>query len=421
MIALIRRLELGMRTALLVPIAVLPLLAGCGDLLEVEAPSRVQAEDLENAAFAALLVRSAVGDFDCALATYITTVGMVADEFKAVNIYSAEAGDYDRRAVNPARQQYAVNECGGYGGIYQPLSTAIWQADNALERLNGFTDAEVQDRAVLTQTAQAYAGYGRILLGESFCSAAINLSAELTSAQIFEQAEQLFTDAISGPDAELSHFARLGRARARLNLGDHDNAVADAQSVPDGFVRVARYSEASSRSFNEVYNRNNRVYGISTEARWRDAHHMGVPDERVLTVNTGDLGPNGLDTVWVQQKYVDFDTPIPIARWEEAQLIVAEIVGGQTAVDIINTLHRAHGIPDFASTDPAEIQAHVIEERAREFFVEGQRFWDIRRLEIPFDPPAGTPYPVLGGLYGDMRCFPLPNLERDNNPNIGSG
>lgn len=409
-----------LRVALLPLVIALPMLTACGELLEVEAPSRVQADDLEGAAFAALLVKSAVGDFDCALATYITTVGMVSDEFKAVNIYSAEAGDYDRRAVNPARQQYATLECGGYGGIYQPLSTAIWQADNAVEKLNGFTDAEVQDRAVLLQTAQAYGGYGRILLGESFCTAAINMSAELTSAEVFEQAEQLFTEAIAGPDPDLSNFARAGRARVRLNLGDDAGALADAQAVPAGFVRNALYSSADNRAYNEVYNRNNRLYGISTENRWRNAQHMGVADPRVATVNTGDLGPNGIDTVWVQQKYLTFETPIPIARWEEAQLIIAEVSGGQTAVDIINELHARHGIPAFSSTDEAEIRAHVIEERARELFVEGQRFWDIRRFEIPFDPPAGTPYPVLGGLYGDMRCFPLPNLERDNNPNIGA-
>lgn len=406
--------------ALLSLIAVGPLLAGCEGLLDVEASSRVQAEDLDDPAFAELLVRSSVGDFDCALATYITTVGMVADEFMAVNIYSAEAGDYDRRAVDPARQQYADTECGGYGGIYQPLSIAIWQADNALGKLVEFDDSEVDQRPALIQTVQAYGGYGRVLLGESFCSAAINMSTELTSTQIFEEAEQLFTEAIAGPDDDLATFARMGRARVRLNMGDDAGALTDASAVTEGFERISRYSQASSRAYNEVFNRNNRVYGVSTETRWRNATHMGVEDPRVRTISTGDLGPNGLDTVWVQQKYETLDSPIPIASWEEAQLIIAEIEGGQTAVDIINALHDRHGIPHFNSADPAEILAHIIEERARELFLEGQRFWDIRRFELPFDPPVGTAYPVLGGLYGDMRCFPLPNLERDNNPNIGS-
>ena len=69
--------------------------------------------------------------------------------------------------------------------------------------------------------------------------------------------------------------------------------------------------------------------------------------------------------------------------------------------------------------DATEILDHVIEERRREFFLEAHRFWDHRRMLIPFDPPVGDPYPK-GGFYGDTRCFPLPDLERDNNPNIGS-
>ena len=33
-------------------------------------------------------------------------------------------------------------------------------------------------------------------------------------------------------------------------------------------------------------------------------------------------------------------------------------------------------------------------------------------------PETGAPY-VSGGTYADQSCFPLPNVERINNPNIG--
>jgi hypothetical protein len=68
------------------------------------------------------------------------------------------------------------------------------------------------------------------------------------------------------------------------------------------------------------------------------------------------------------------------------------------------------------------VQAQVREERRRELFLEGQRLGDIIRFDITMTPPAGTPYPVKGGLYGTDRgsqlCFPLPDVERNNNPNI---
>jgi hypothetical protein len=396
------------------------IMAGCSDLLDVNAESRVQAENLNDPGFAGLLVRSAIGDFECALAQYVMLTGTVADEFIGVHIYSSEAGDYDRRSVSAARQQYATYECGSFGAIYQPLSTAIYQADNALEKLTGWTDAQVPGRAQLIQQAQAYAGYGRVLLGEGFCTAAINLSAELTSDQVFAQAEALFTQAIAGPDATMANFARLGRARARRNLNNSAGALTDAQAIPAGFSVVARYSDATNRNRNEVFGRNNRDYGISVEAVNHNPTHMGVPDPRVRATNTGDFGPNGRDIVWAQQKYPTAAASIPIARYAEARLIIAELAGGQTAVNIINEFHLANGLPLFASVDPAAIRAHVIEERARELFLEGQRLWDIRRFDLPFNPPVGAPYPVLGGSYGTTRCFPLPDLERDNNPNIGS-
>ncbi len=403
-------------------LAVTTVVAACDSLLEVEAPSRVAAEDLEDASFAELRVTSTVGDFDCALVNYIVTTGVVVDEFIGAHTASAEGFDYDRRTVDEFRQQYATRECGSLGAIYQPLSTAIWQADQAITLLNSFSDADVANRATLIQTAQAYGGYGQVLLGEGFCTAAINLGPELTPNEVFASAEVLFTAAIGGPDAQLANMARLGRARARLNRGDTGGALTDAQAIPVGFIQNAQYSEAVTRSYNLVYSRNGLGQTNSISPQTRDLTFGGVLDPRTAVVNTGLTGGDGETIVWTQQKYLSLGTPIPIARYEEAQLIIAEIQLGQPAVDIINVLHAAAGLPAYVPidvNDATEILDHVIEERRREFFLEAHRFWDHRRMLIPFDPVVGTPYPK-GGFYGDTRCFPLPDLERDNNPNIGS-
>ena len=97
----------------------------------------------------------------------------------------------------------------------------------------------------------------------------------------------------------------------------------------------------------------------------------------------------------------------------------AEIDGGQAAVTIINALHTAAGLPAFSSTNEAEIQAQVIQERDRELFLEGHRMWSIRRHNLALNPATGTAYPIKGGTYGDTRCFPLPDIERNNNPALG--
>ena len=66
----------------------------------------------------------------------------------------------------------------------------------------------------------------------------------------------------------------------------------------------------------------------------------------------------------------------------------------------------------------AAVLAQIVEERRRELWLEGHRLGDLRRYNLPFSPAAGTPYP-FGGVYGNQTCFPLPDIERINNPNIG--
>ena len=125
--------------------------------------------------------------------------------------------------------------------------------------------------------------------------------------------------------------------------------------------------------------------------------------------------------VWATTKYTSLVDPIPIARWEEAQLIIAEVAGGATALAIIDALHAQAGLPSFSSTNPTatQITDHImLEERRRELFLESHHLYDMRRFDLPFLPPAGTPYPDKGGFYGTATCFPLPDVERDNNPNL---
>jgi hypothetical protein len=132
----------------------------------------------------------------------------------------------------------------------------------------------------------------------------------------------------------------------------------------------------------------------------------------------GRKAADGITALWNQQLYTGRESPIPIARWEEAQLIVAEAAGGQTAVNIINNLRSRRGLPaNYAGGTAAEIRAQVIAERQRELFLDGHRLGDVARYNLPLFPAVGVVYPK-GGVYGDQRCFPLPAVEINANPNI---
>jgi hypothetical protein len=399
------------------------LLTGCSGLLDQEAASSIAAENLDTPAAAPLLAISAIASFSCAQTQVNFYTGLIADEL--IDAQPALVGwDLDRRTVTSSSGTHTLpcSTSRQVPGLYTPLSVARYQADDAVARLEKLSDDQVANRAQLIGQVAAYAGYSLALLGESMCSAAIDVGPELTPAQLFTEAETRFTKAIdrataAGDNATLN-MARLGRARVRLDLNKKADARADAVLIPAGFQVNAAHSTTIVRTQNRIYDALFQGNWASVDPSFRGLTFGGVPDLRVGHVT--DVGRNGADNItrlWRTDKFPSLTAPSPIGKYAEAQLIIAEIDGGQAAVDIINALHDKAGLPHFTSTDPAEIQAQVIQERSRELFLEGHRLWDMIRFALPLVPPPGAPF-KSGGTYGSQLCVPLPDVERLNNPNI---
>lgn len=424
--------------------AALLTLAGCqgvlDDLLEADLPGTVLDETLRNPANAPLLVAGLQTDLHCAFADYLVVSGLVGDELTWAD---NNTFDFDRRTFHQSTgdRTWATSPCGSLG-VFQSLSTARWSGENAHAILSEFTDAQVPPatRQRYLATATIYSAYATLLLGEAMCEATVNRGPRLTRPQMLALAEEKFTtglaEAQAAADARLVSLARLGRARTRLNLATNpaslggpvaakaEEAVADAQAVPAGFRWDATFATADQRSWNRLWFMNLERTNVSVEDDYWQLTDGGVADPRVsLQFPTQPDGRprNGFDgntRLVYQTKYPLRNSPMPLARHVEARLIIAEVRGGQTAVGIINELHAAAGLPPFASTDEAEIRAHVIQERARELFIESHHLNDKIRFGLPFTPAAGTPYKITGGgTYGSATCFPLPDEERFNNPN----
>jgi hypothetical protein len=131
-----------------------------------------------------------------------------------------------------------------------------------------------------------------------------------------------------------------------------------------------------------------------------------------------DKGADPTVPVWGVDKYSGDDSPIRIASYDEARLILAEAKGGTDAVSIINDLRGDYGVTAYSGpTDAASIQALIAHERRVTLFAEGFRQYDIQRFQLPQVPAAGTEFPK-GGFYGTTTCLPLPDIERFNNPNV---
>ena len=121
--------------------------------------------------------------------------------------------------------------------------------------------------------------------------------------------------------------------------------------------------------------------------------------------------------MWQQTKYVgNGAAPQTIASWNEAQLILAEAVGGQAGIDALNRVRAANGVATPLVYGGGDI-TDIVEELRRQLFAVGQRYVDMLRKKIPF--PTGTNGANRKGqVYGPVTCVPVPNVETQNNPNF---
>ena len=394
--------------------------AGCDSLLDVELPTRVPAEALDDPAMAAILVAGAVADFECAYANYVAATALLTDELIISTEFIAPTS-WDLRSITADNGNLGTAGCNAFGfGIFQPLSTGRFQADDAHSRIEEFPDAEVPGKTGLLAAASAYAGYGLTLLGEAFCRAAVDQSAALQPAEVLGMAEQRFDIAVqeaqSAGDHELLGMAKVGRARVRLNLGNTSGAASDAREVPEGFAKMSTHSGVNARRENTLWVYNQRDLMVSVDPRFRNLMVDGAADPRVQVGDAGRVGHDGLTDLWLQLKYAQVGSSIRLASWEEAQLIIAEAEGGQSAVDAINNVRAAYGLSPFAGGTAAEIQAEVLEARRRGLYLEGHRLNDMLRHGLEFD----TGLNHKGVPYGNTTCLPLPEAEILSNPNITS-
>jgi len=406
-------------------IATLCTALACSNLLDVKAPDAISTSSLENPVNALLLVQSTMGDFDCALGSYVVASGLMSGEFQETTL-TASRWSYDRRDIDPGETAYSTNDCTSLG-TYTPIETARFTADHALRLLEGWTDDQVPDRTNLIAHAAAFAGYSRILLGEGFCAAAIDLGPQLSSQQIFNLAIGKFDTAVAAAqasptnpihlsDGDILNLALVGRARAELDAGNPTAAAADAALVPSGFAYDATFDAATDFRTNRVFSENNG-HSVTVAPQYRN-----LDDPRVPVTDAGRLAGDEQTPLFLQGKYVDGSASILVGSYIEAQLILAEASGGPGAITILNSLRAQGGVAGTlpASSDPAVITADIAQERARWLWLQGTHLYDVRRLSLPLVPAPALPYSITyskGGVYGSETCMPIPAVETNNNPN----
>jgi hypothetical protein len=413
-----RRARLRRALALVLPGLVLQL-AACEKLLDVQNPGSVQAGDLNNPALVPTLVNSALGRFECAFTSYVVSSGILGQEYINASSWLDINGWGWRGNELKDIAGACANTQGATGlGAYTPLQQARYLAEEATRLIEPFSETDVPKKREYLGLLAAYAGYAYVLLGEGFCEMAIDQGPRMEPEEVLQIAEQRFTTAIEHATAaginNLKHMATLGRARTRLNLGNNAEAASDADQIPANFVWNAEFSTAHPSRENRVFNLNRRNRYLSVEpTKYANVMIDTVRDTRVPVTNSGQRGHDGATPHYFQDKFATAASPIPIASWEEAQLIIAEARPAD-AVAAINRLRVKKSLPALVLTGGENMLQVVIEERRRQLFSEGHRLNDMLRHKIPF--PQGVNH--KGQAWGSITCMPLPSQETDSNPHF---
>lgn len=455
-------------------------IAGCDSLLEVTVPGQMVAEDVFTPLMAESVVLSAVAKIECGYSTFIPFGSAHEDAWwRTSALYGAQAEYREERASNTS----VCVTGGSSGGWYMGFQSGRSLAEEIYGYLEGWSDAQVQNRQQLMAIAATYAGIAYQMMGEVFCEVSVNLGPAMTPGQTLAEADRWLTIALQHINTtgdfqfrsitpSMKQLAHLIRARARLALGTNyaasgdragflQGAAADATLIQPGFVAwITRDAAPNSRRntffWNHSFNTHGTIGGprpdrsnpgafvpftgfryliIDPQGRavinqrpvmepraLGAAPTLGVADPRVpVEILPGHMGNDSQTQMYIQTKYPSYAADIPLARWAEAQLILAEVEGGQGIVNRINALRDVHGLPRFSSSNPVEIRDALIEERRRELFLEG-RFWaDKLRFDLWFPNGVGLSIPEARGNYGFTKCILMPLSEYQNNPNLRDG
>lgn len=406
------------RAILTATLAVVPAfgLVACDGILDVDLPGVVDESELDDPALAALLVNSVIADFECAYTNYTGASSAQSDEW----LHTGDGGiprEWGGRLINEFHENYSRGPCTSVWGMYTPVQTARFQAEDAFRRISEFPESEVPgNRTEMLATVSAYAGYSYVMAGSNFCEMTFDGGPILQPTAVLAIAQERFLRASQLADAagntDILNMARVGLARARRGMGDLDGAADVARLVPEGYQRIVTREASPPRRENRIFAHNTQRSTYSVAPGYRNLEWKGVPDPRTRVEDKGIISAWGLEW-FAQTKYPSLESPIPLATWVEAQLIVAEaeLEAGRPdeTVRIINVLHARAGLPPFDPAQDGDIMEHLIEQRARELFLEGgHRLNDMLRYGIPLF--SGIDH--FGREYGETTCWPLPASER---------
>jgi hypothetical protein len=415
-------------------------LSAC-DLLEVENPTNLLDEDLTNSQLEETLSNTAEGNLSGPISFAMRYGTLLSDQYWHPSL-TLQGLNVDRGYRDRANDLIE--------NMYIDLAAGRWIADDMVTRLQSMVDNPGSHMGVAR--SYFYGAEGRMQLASYFREVTYDAGPPLAPADVVADAidryQQSAQVAAAAGDNHLQAASLGGAARAYrslyyepIALGGSGNA-ADFQQA-ESMARQALSIDSDYRweaPFGSPGPGNHMAaHGRERMTPWYANRIDPVSGERDprITHDEGSVSPDG-EVLYRDKKYpLNDDTPLPLSRAAEAELIIAEarfVAGDMSgAVEFINMVRARSALPPFSSADSDEIWDQLMYERDTELWLEGRRWEDMRYYNIIPECPGPHTAPTVeecGGsaLWDDVnkqegvaKRFPVAVQESGNNTNYGGG
>jgi hypothetical protein len=392
-------------------------LAGCS--MDVTDPSTVPASTIDPIADARVFSLSAQQNYYVAYGSLINSTAVYSNETWSGAV-RPETNDIGRHVIVDVNVDLSPS-------FWAPMQVVIGTNDQVVEVLRGTPTFNTD---IIVARSSLWSGLAIEHLTEIFCEGVLHVGPPLTTAQMLDSAivrlqlAATIAGALTGTEAtRILNTARVGLARAYLTKGDNQAAIAAAALVPSTFVSSTvpvDDPQARARLSNGVFITSSGTTQIVAGL------YRALNDPRVTFVDANINAQDATNRLFRQTKYTSFTAPIRIASGLEARYIAAEAqleASGNTtpALALIAERRTAGSQPAFTGTTMAAVLAELMEQRARDFWLEAKHLGDILRnpSAAALVPPVGSPFykPALGNFL-PIACLPIPFVEKANNPNF---
>jgi len=446
-------------------VAALLIAAACStdSILKVENPDTINPPDVATPAGLSALQAGAIGDYAQAIVGdnggtegQILVSGSFSDELDNVETFPTRK-EYDQRGPIDLKNTTLV-------AVFRNLLRSTRSAEDAAEIIKKVAAVPANDSRI----AETYslAGFTYINMGENFCSGVPVSKADatgtlifgtpMTTIELFNTAIKRFDSALAYPtNATVTNLARVGKARALVDLGQYATAATLVAAVPTTFAYNTTHTLALGRQQNGVFvfiNQSER-FGVANLDGGNGLNFRSASDPRVpwARVPANNVGFDNATPAYYEGKYASETAPVPVANGVEARLIEAEaqlaasdVTGWLATLNALrantalvpSTFPSNFPVLNFPAltplADPGTTDGQVdlmFRERAFWLYLTGHRLGDLRRLVRQYGRTAnsvfpgggGAPYIIdgnnKGGVFGSEVNLPVP-FDEKNNPNF---